>query len=227
MVHALPFLSLAHQRLRARMQLPGPQVCSGRKTVKSSARSKLGAPSSPHIQGWGQAASRQTMQGKAAGAARVGGRGPALRLHQAIVNIKSMLTQAFQCFAKEADGARSPFFVHRPPKVKSSNAAPRSASMQRPKDGGELRKVEARSTIVAAYSRMGPSCKETNRFCRDGPAGAWTTATKVINHGVCHYPAERVSPASKNAKDAAVERTVARVSADKVAKTLSAPTSCR
>ena len=125
---------------------------------------------------------------------------------------KYMLTQAFQCFAKEADGARSPFFVHRPPKVKSSNAAPRSASMQRPKDGEELRKVEARSTIVAAYSRMGPSCKETNRFCRDGPAGAWTTATKVINHGVCHYPAERVSPASKNAKDAAVERTEARLS---------------
>jgi hypothetical protein len=92
-----------------------------------------------------------------------------------------MLTQAFQCFAKEADGARSPFFVPRPPKVKSSNAAPRSASMQRPKDGEELRKVEARSTIVAAYSRMGPSCKETNRFCRDGPAGARTSATKVMN----------------------------------------------
>ena len=44
-----------------------------------------------------------------------------------------MLTQAFQCFAKEADGARSPFFVHRPPKVKSSNAAPRSAATQRSK----------------------------------------------------------------------------------------------
>ena len=49
------------------------------------------------------------MQGKAAGAARVGGRAPALKLHQAIVNIRSMLTQAFQCFVKEADGARSPF----------------------------------------------------------------------------------------------------------------------
>ena len=103
---------------------------------------------------------RQTMQSKAAGAARGGGRGSALRLHEAIVNIRSMLTQAFQCIAKETGGARSPIFVHRPPKVKSSYAAPRSASMQRPKDGEELRKVEARSTIVAAYSRMGPSCKE-------------------------------------------------------------------
>ena len=90
-----------------------------------------------------------------------------------------MLTQAFQCFAKEADGARSPFFVHRPPKVKSSNAAPRSASMQRPKDGEELRKVEARSTIVAAYSRMGPSCKQTNHARQSSrrSQGGWQRAS--------------------------------------------------